>query len=139
MPQATTEVTSIVNSFSEIWNRHDMAAFAELFASDAEFVNVVGLWWKGKEEIRGAHEFTHSTMFKNSRLTILDTVIRFPVQTIAIARSKWLLEGHVIPDGASLPPRNGILVNVLAQISCTWKIIDLQNTDIIDGVISRPQ
>jgi len=139
MPAAIAEVNRVVAAFAESWNRHDMAAFAELFAPDAEFVNVVGIWWKGREDIRKAHEFTHSTMFRNSRLTMLDVSVRCPVPHLAIARSRWVLEGHVGPDGAALPARNGILVNVLTNVSGKWLIIDSQNTDIIEGAISRPQ
>ena len=139
MSDQTANVTATVSSFAEAWNRHDMTAFGQLFAVDAEFVNVVGIWWKGRDAIQGAHEFTHSTMFKNSRLTLEATEVRFPVKGIAIARSKWLLEGHVTPDGAALPPRRGILLNVLVQSADGWKIIDSQNTDIVDGAITRPQ
>ncbi|MBX6421547.1 MAG: SgcJ/EcaC family oxidoreductase [Nevskia sp.] len=139
MSDAVAEVTQVVHAFAECWNRHDMNAFAELFAPDAEFVNVVGLWWKGRDEIKKAHEFTHATMFKNSRLTITDVFVRFPVASIAIARSRWVLEGHVSPEGAPLPPRTGILLSVLARSSGVWSIIDAQNTDIIEGALSRPQ
>jgi uncharacterized protein (TIGR02246 family) len=134
-----TKVTRVIESFAENWNQHDMNAFAELFAKDAEFVNVVGLWWKGREEIQAAHEFTHQTLFRNSRLTIAEVFTRFPVPKIAIARCRWSLEGHVTPDGAPLPERNGILLNVLLQNNNRWLIIDSQNTDIIEGVASRPQ
>lgn len=133
------KVTNTIHAFAECWNRHDMTAFAELFASDAEFVNVVGLWWKGRDEIRKAHEVTHATIFKNSHLSISDVSIRFPAETIAIARCRWVLEGHVSPEGRRLPTRNGILVHVLSRNSGTWSIIDSQNTDIIEGVPSRPQ
>ncbi len=139
MSAEVAEVTQVVHAFAECWNRHDMNAFAELFAPDAEFVNVVGLWWKGRDEIKKAHEFTHATMFKNSRLTITDVSVRFPVASIAMARSRWVLEGHVSPEGAPLPPRTGILLSVLARSSGVWSIIDAQNTDIIEGVLSRPQ
>ena len=94
-----------------------MVAFADLFAPDAEFVNVVGIWWKGRESIRNAHEFTHSSMFKHSRLSILSTEVRFPVEEVAIARSRWTLEGHASPDGAALPQRSGILLNLLRRSS----------------------
>jgi uncharacterized protein (TIGR02246 family) len=132
-------ITRVVDVFVDAWNRHDMEAFADLFTTDAEFVNVVGLWWKGREEIKRAHEVTHASMFKNSRLTVLDTSVRFPLPRLAIARSRWRLEGHVSPAGQPLPPRTGILLNVLAMNGKTWAIIDSQNTDIVDGVLSRPQ
>jgi uncharacterized protein (TIGR02246 family) len=137
--QETEHVLAIVSAFAETWNQHDIRAFADLFAPDAEFVNVVGIWWKGKESIRRAHEFTHSSMFKHSRLSILATEIRFPAEQIAIARSRWSMTGHASPEGALLPERSGILMNVLAKSSNSWKIIDSQNTDIVEGVASRPQ
>jgi len=139
MSTDTSKVAGVVNAFAAAWNRHDMEAFAQLFAADAEFVNVVGLWWKGRAEIRQAHEATHASMFKNSRLTILDTSVRFPLPQLAIARSRWRLEGHVGPDGQALPPRTGILLNVLTVDDGSWVIIDSQNTDVVEGVLSRPQ
>ncbi|MGE0826279.1 MAG: SgcJ/EcaC family oxidoreductase [Candidatus Binatia bacterium] len=139
MSTDTLEVSRVVNAFAEAWNRHDMEAFAQLFAADAEFVNVVGLWWKGRAEIRQAHEVMHASIFKNSHLTILETSVRFPVPQIAIARSRWCLEGHVSPEGQTLPPRMGFLVNVFTRDNATWVIIDSQNTDIVEGVLSRSQ
>jgi uncharacterized protein (TIGR02246 family) len=132
-------VSEVVGAFADAWNRHDMDAFAELFAEDAEFVNVVGLWWKGRDAIRDAHAFTHSTIFRNSRLVFNGTEVRHPVPSIAIARTRWTLEGHVDPDGAPLPARTGLLVNVLAFDDGRWRIIDAQNTDIVEGAVSRPQ
>ena len=135
----TAEVTEVVHAFSACWNRHDVKAFARLFASDAEFVNVVGLWWHGREEIEKAHEFTHATLFQNSTLTISDVSVRLPVDNVAIARTRWVLKGHVSPDGESLPARHGILVSVLLHSPAGWSIIDSQNTDVIEGQLSRPQ
>ena len=132
-------VNRVVEAFAEAWNMHDMNAFSELFAEDAECVNVVGLWWKGRAEIKAAHEFTHQTMFKHSHLSIDEIATRFPVLEIAIARCRRELEGHQGPDGEALPLRHGILVNILRKVGPTWRIIDSQNTDIIEGVLSRPQ
>jgi len=139
MAAASTEVRRVAESFAECWNRHDINAFAQLFSDDAEFVNVVGLWWKGRAEIKEAHEFTHQTIFRDSRLTIGEVSTRFPAPGIAIARCRWKLEGHVTPEGEPLPERNGILVQVLRHDDGRWFIIDSQNTDIIEGVLSRPQ
>jgi len=78
-------------------------------------------------------------MFKNSRLSINEISIRLPLPEIAIARCRWTLEGHVSPEGEPLPIRNGVLVNTLRREGDKWLIIDSQNTDIIEGVVSRPQ
>jgi uncharacterized protein (TIGR02246 family) len=135
----TDGVKQVVESFADAWNRHDMDAFSQLFDDDAEFVNVVGLWWKGKNEIRHAHEYAHSTIFKNSELTIREQSTRFPIEGIAISRAKWRLEGHVSPDGSLLPPRTVVMLIVLRESDGHWLIIDSQNTEEIEDVISRPQ
>ena len=55
-------------AFAEAWNRHDMDDFASLFCEDANFVNVVGMWWRNRSEIEAAHRATHATMFRDSQL-----------------------------------------------------------------------
>ncbi|WP_245493329.1 MULTISPECIES: SgcJ/EcaC family oxidoreductase [unclassified Mesorhizobium] len=55
-------------AFADAWNRHDMEDFGALFSEDANFVNVVGMWWKNRSEIEAAHRATHETMFRDSRL-----------------------------------------------------------------------
>jgi uncharacterized protein (TIGR02246 family) len=139
MARALDEARRVVAAFAEAWNRHDMAAFAELFAHDAEFVNVVGLWWKGKAEIRAAHEFAHATMFRSSRLQMLEVSVRLPAPGLALARSRWRLEGHLAPDGSALAAREGILVLLMDLETGKGLIIDAQNTDIIEDVTTRPQ
>jgi uncharacterized protein (TIGR02246 family) len=133
------QVRSVVESFADTWNRHDMEAHAGHFTEDAQFVNVVGLWWRGRDEIRDAHVFTHRTLFKHSRLTVADIDVRFPTADIAIARCRWVLVGHVSPEGEELPERHGILASVVQRDGQQWRIIDSQNTDVIEGVLSRPQ
>ena len=39
MSDEIIEVTQVVHSFAECWNRHDMNVFAEIFAPGAELVN----------------------------------------------------------------------------------------------------
>jgi uncharacterized protein (TIGR02246 family) len=63
---ATASVKSVVASLAESWNRHDMAAFAAAFCDDADFVNVIGMHWQGRQEIEAKHAQTHRTIFRNS-------------------------------------------------------------------------
>jgi hypothetical protein len=78
-------------------------------------------------------------MFKNSRLSIQEIATRFPEPSLEIARCRWTLGGHVSLDGAALPARKGILVTTLQKVGEDWRIIDSQNTDVVEGVLSRPQ
>jgi uncharacterized protein (TIGR02246 family) len=139
MSDAVREVEAVVEEFGAAWNEHDMARFGELFARDAQFVNVVGLWWHGRVQIQAAHEVTHRSLFHASELALSDIAVRFPLPDIAIARCRWVLSGHLSPEGSALPPRHGILVNVVQAQGGRWRIIDSQNTEVVEGVLSRPQ
>ena len=44
----------VVAAFVEAWNQRDPDALAALFDSDAEFVNVTGLWWHTREDQKGS-------------------------------------------------------------------------------------
>jgi uncharacterized protein (TIGR02246 family) len=124
-------VRAVTSGFVAAWNRHDIEAFARLFADDADFVNVIGLWWRGREEIKKAHEALHATRMKNSVLEELDAVVRFPRPDVAVVHQRWELTGDTGLDGITLPPRRGILTFVLERTGPEWLIISSQNTDIV--------
>jgi len=123
-------VNAVVHGFQDSWNRHDMDAFAMLFAIDADFVNVIGMRWVGRDAIKQHHAASHATMFKTSTLEIGDTTIRFLKADVATARSLWTLSGITPESGQLAPTRTGILTHVLARIDGRWLIVLTQNTDI---------
>jgi uncharacterized protein (TIGR02246 family) len=124
-------VRAVVAQFQDAWNRHDMDAFAALFAENADFVNVRGTRWIGREAIKNGHVVGHSTVFKNSVLTITETNVRFLAPEAAVARSVWKLTGHTSRDGQPAPERTGILTSVLERRDGHWEIVVAQNTDIV--------
>jgi uncharacterized protein (TIGR02246 family) len=123
-------VNAVVHGFEDAWNRHDMDAFALLFAPDADFVNVIGMRWVGREAIKQHHAASHATIFKSSTLKIGDTTLRFLKADVATARSVWTLSGITSASGQPAPTRTGILTHVLARTDGHWLIVLTQNTDI---------
>ena len=59
------DVRNVVAAFANTWNNHDMVAFGKLFASDADFVNVAGIRWVGRQEIQLRHAYAHGTIPEN--------------------------------------------------------------------------
>jgi uncharacterized protein (TIGR02246 family) len=51
-------VRKVVGGFATTWNGHDLDAFGKLFASDAEFVNVAGVLWTGRQSIQAQHAYS---------------------------------------------------------------------------------
>jgi uncharacterized protein (TIGR02246 family) len=56
-PSFAAEPEELVERFARAWNKGDAGGIASLFTSDADFVNVVGLWWRSREEIERAHAY----------------------------------------------------------------------------------
>jgi uncharacterized protein (TIGR02246 family) len=123
-------VKAVVHGFEVAWNRHDMDAFAMLFATDADFVNVIGMRWVGRDAIKQHHAASHATIFRSSTLKIGNTTVRFLKPEVATARSVWILSGITSETGPFAPTRTGILTHVLERIHGHWLIVLSQNTDI---------
>ncbi|WP_434041632.1 MULTISPECIES: SgcJ/EcaC family oxidoreductase [Sorangium] len=115
-------------AFCDTWNRHDMDAFSALQAEDADFVNIFGMWWHGRPEIRKNHVGIHETVFRQSRLTSVRVETRFVGPEIAVVRWAWELTGVVTPDGKPVPDMQGILVHVARREGDRLRIVTTQNT-----------
>jgi uncharacterized protein (TIGR02246 family) len=122
---------SVAARLVDDWNTHDMKRFAELFTEDADFVNVIGLWWHGRPEIQKEHEALHATRMKNSDLIAIETAVRVLRQDVAIIHVRWQLAGDTGIDGVTLPTRQGILSFVIVRTGDKWLIASAQNTDIV--------
>ena len=138
MSNPASEIEVILAAFADTWNRHDMDAFAALFAADAELVTVTGRWLRGRAEIHAAHTAMHASVMKESRIELRDLSIRVLGPDLAIARARWRLEGLVGPGGVALPPRAGVFGNLVARQAGAWCLLDTQNTEIADPPAPRP-
>ena len=114
---------------ADAWNRHDAAAYAELFAPDGDVVNVLGWWWKGRAEIRSKLSDAFAWVFRDSKLTVTDVDVRFLDPNCAVAHVRWTLDGAKVPPGAPAPPREGIQLQVLQKQGGRWQIASFQNTN----------
>jgi hypothetical protein len=139
----TDEVRNVVAAFATTWNRHDLDAFGKLFAPDADFVNVAGLLWTGRQSIQAQHAYIHGVIpadspgfseedrpyygiFKNSTLRFDQIEIRFLRKEVAIAHVNWKLLG----DARTQNPRRGVFIFVLTRQNAGWLIAAAQNTEI---------
>ena len=121
----------LVDGFVRAWNAHDMKALGALFAEDADFVNVAGMWWKGRAEIQAKHEATHATRFKTTTLAATGTAVRPLRGDVGVLHVSWELTGELDPDGKAAPPRRGVMQIVAAKQADGWKIIAAQNTNAL--------
>ncbi|MDQ2670689.1 MAG: SgcJ/EcaC family oxidoreductase, partial [Gemmatimonadota bacterium] len=100
-------------AFAAAWNARDADALAALFDEDAEFVNVVGLWWHDREAIRRAHAYGLTRIFAHSTLRIGATRVKFLGTEVAVVHARMYLEGQSpVPEVSSPGPRMNIFTFV---------------------------
>lgn len=128
---------SILTGFQQAWNTHDADALAELFVDDAHFVNVTGLWWSNKAQIRQAHAFGFKHIFGNSTMTVGRTEIRMLGEDHAVVHGRVTVTGQNTPDGQQAEDRRTVFSFVVTRLSdehgTLWKAVAAQNTDVVPG------
>ena len=141
-PNDEASVRNVVAGFATAWNHHDMESFGNLFAPDADFVNVTGILMKGRDEIQSHHAWAHGAIpestqvpqtlpknygiFKNTTMKFDNIDVRFLRKDVALAHVNWQLSG----DARTSTPRRGIFLFVLNRGEEGWQIAAAQNTEI---------
>lgn len=127
---------SVLDAWADAWNRNDAAALAALFTKDAQFVNVVGLWWHNNEDIQLAHQYGFDHIFAGSRMEFGRHTVRMLGDDAAVVVAKWAVTGQTSPSGEQGEKRKGMFTFVLQKFGDNWLTVSAQNTDIISGASS---
>jgi uncharacterized protein (TIGR02246 family)/steroid delta-isomerase-like uncharacterized protein len=124
------QVRAAIAEFEAGWNSHDMDAMFAAFAPDAEWVNIVGMWWRGLADVKRAHRAYHETLFANTPLHVDDIRVRLVTGDTAIAIVRWRKGPFLPPDGELRRASRDIMSLVLVERSGRWLIAGGHNTTI---------
>ena len=121
-------------AFAEAWNRHDPDALADLFEADAEFVNVVGLWWHDREAIRRAHAYGLEVIFPDSTLAVVRTREKPLGSDVAVVHALMRLTGQSGVSDVDQPGERGTVFSFVMRRSADgWRCASAHNTDVVPG------
>ena|SRR6056297_1957856 len=121
-----------VPAFVAAWMARDGAALAALFAPDADFVNVTGIWWEHRSAIARAHSCALGSFFAETRLAPGRIKLRAFGGT-AVIHARMALTGQRAPDGSRAAARTTIFIFVLRRTPEGWQAVSAQNTDVVPG------
>jgi len=124
----------VVVMFVDAWNHRDPEALAALFDDDAEFVNVTGLWWHTRRDIRKAHAYGLTRIFKESVLTATVVRVKWLSDEIAVVHARMALAGQSPVNEISEPrQRSNVMSFVVHRMTEGWRCASAHNTDVVPG------
>jgi uncharacterized protein (TIGR02246 family) len=123
------QITSILASWEEAWNKHDMHAFANLFQEDGIWILWTGQVWKGRNAIQEGHAAVHKTVFRNSVQHEQLEELTFVGPDAAVVRFYSTLTGDERSPDKVIRSRKMLIVTRRNGI---WRVGWGQNTRLAD-------
>jgi uncharacterized protein (TIGR02246 family) len=125
MPGIADELAA---DYANAWNAHDADALTLLFHEDGTFVNVIGSYEKGREEIRHLHAAIHASFYKDSVLRSVVLDARELVPGVVVAHISNELEGDARAPGQTV---RTLATYVIEQRAGSWKVTAAHNTRVV--------
>ena len=122
------EMEALIQAYLKAWNDGAPERFADLFWPDGSWVNVVGMHWRGRDQLVFAHVAFLKTIFKDCKQQLVSVEARPVAPGVAMAVVTLIQDAYVTPDGHTMPKAHDRLTFVAAQRDGTWRLIHGHNT-----------
>jgi len=131
------QIQSQVAQMVSDWNTHEFQNMDSYMTDDVEWVNIVGMWWKGRAEVKAAHQGNFGAFFKGVPFTQKNLKTRFLTKDVAVATLISSVGEFFPPDGIDhgnnkMPASDDILTLVFVKKNGKWLIASGQNT-VVDA------
>jgi len=124
-------VQQIITQFTDGWNHSSGKEIAEHYSEDADFVNIFGTLFSGKQEIEARHAKILDTFMKGSTFEVTDQRIREVKPGFVIAHVWWKVTNVPTSDRPILKSTmEGIFTHIFVNYPDGWSITSTQNTPI---------
>ncbi len=124
-------INQIVEHFTNAWNDHEGQGSADYYGQDADFVNIFGMPFAGKQEIEARHVEIHKSFLKGSTFEVSDLRLREAKPGVVIAHVYWKVSNIQKPGKDTLNEgMKGIFTHVFLKNDDKWEITATQNTSI---------
>ena len=130
----TKDLASInaqVDAMLYSWNHHNYDDLKDYATEDTDWVNVVGMWWKGRAESQYAHQVLHDGPFKESVGKKQSVAIRFVTNDVAVVHVEIEFSGGApLPDGTPPKVNDDLATLVFVKQGGKWLMTAGENVHI---------
>lgn len=124
-------INQIIEHFTDAWNYHAGQGSADYYCQDADFVNIFGMAFAGKQEIEERHIKIHESFLKGSIFEVTDLRLREAKSDVVIGHVYWKVSNIQKPGKDPLNEiMKGVFTHVFLKNQDKWEITATQNTPI---------
>ena len=123
-------IRKVLADYDVAWNTHNMKMLEQIFREDAQFINVVGMHWRGRADIIAAHAAFHATIFKDVGMKTDAIALRPLGPDTAIAVVTQTQDTFTTPSGEVVKKHQNKLSYVFTKTGGDWRIAHGQNVRI---------
>lgn len=127
-------ITAGVDAMIFSWNHHNFQDLKNYTTENTDWVNGVGMWWRGRKASQYAHQVYHDGMFKESVVEKQSLNIRFITKDVAIAHLFWHFSAFTDPSGKTLGPDDCVATLVYVNEKGKWLLTAGENVAIVKEV-----
>ncbi|MDE3167835.1 MAG: SgcJ/EcaC family oxidoreductase [Acidobacteriota bacterium] len=128
------DAAGVLRAMEQAWNKGNAAAFAAVFAEDADLVNFYGMRLRGRKAIAALYDMLFRSVFQRSRLECTVAGTRQLCDTVVLLHVRMVAD---TPLGALAGEHESMASVLLQRQENCWRIVALHNTLVSEGA-ERP-
>jgi uncharacterized protein (TIGR02246 family) len=132
-PADEAAVRRTVARMTTNFQNHRFADMAAYTTPDVNWVNIVGMWWRGRAQVQQAHQQIFDTIFKGVAFTPGKATVRGIAPSVAVVNMYCHVGAFYPPDGIDHGGNkegddDNLLTLVLVKKQGNWLLTAAQNT-----------
>lgn len=131
-PADQRAIEGVIHRYTTAWNKHGGKGFSGDWTEQADFINIFGMHFSGKQAIEERHITILNSFLKGTELGIADIQLRQERKDLVIAKVYWTLDHYTKPNPDAPNISRGVFLQTFVKEDDRWKIAATQNTLITD-------
>ena len=132
------EIEAVLYRFEDAWAKRDMAAFRTMLTDDCDWVNVVGMHWRGRDEVTEMHHVLLEGRYKGVNFHALSHEESEVAPGVALVVLKSQLDDFTTPEGQVVKGLQNMGLMVFVKRQGKWLIRASQNSSIDPRASMKP-
>ena len=141
-PSPESQIQRILSAQEVAWNVGDSISWGSAFAEDADFVNILGQVFHGREAIVQVHGRILAGPYQGSHTTITIRQFKQITPDVALIETVHEVTGYKFLPPGIIPTTTGVLRTRMKYVAVrrdeTWQFIAAQNTAILPESSTAP-